>query len=461
MTITALPVDVGHVLKGQYVPGGEIEHCSSVGPFLTPALNVDELIWLRTERGPAFDVPMAEILDFLQETGKRLTLKTNGPLRESLRGATAFSPLSARVLENTYRALPSFFERSAMELQVESQVGIDAIDGWRTVSDWNGEPRGHVRAFPPRLVHMLAGNAVGVTAVSIVRSALTKGVHLLKLPSNDLFTATAILRTMADVDPTHPVVRSFSAVYWQGGDVSIESAIYRPQYFDKIVAWGGEAAVRHVQKYVGPGLELVAFDPKVSISIIGHEAFETEEVLREVASAAATDVAVLNQDACVSSRHQFVEASIEDTDRYCSLLADELAVDRETSDSIAQPPPAELREELSILQFLEPEYKVFGKDDGSGIVVRSLEPVEFALTSKTVNVIPVKNVGDAVPYANVATQTVGVFPSERKAELRDGLAGAGVQRLVQLGHASREVPAMPHDGMYPLQRLVRWIADED
>jgi hypothetical protein len=37
--------------------------------------------------------------------------------------------------------------------------------------------------------------------VSIVRGALTKGVHLLKLPSNDLFSATAILRAMAAVAP--------------------------------------------------------------------------------------------------------------------------------------------------------------------------------------------------------------------------------------------------------------------
>ena len=42
---------------------------------------------------------------------------------------------------------------------------------------------------------------------TIVRGALTKGVHLLKLPSNDLFTATAMLRTIAEIAPDHPITR--------------------------------------------------------------------------------------------------------------------------------------------------------------------------------------------------------------------------------------------------------------
>ena len=48
--------------------------------------------------------------------------------------------------------------------------------------------------------------------------------------------------TMADVDASHPVVRSMTAVYWQGGNETIERTLYRPQYFDKIVAWGGGPA---------------------------------------------------------------------------------------------------------------------------------------------------------------------------------------------------------------------------
>ena len=81
--------------------------------------------------------------------------------------------------------------------------GADVLDGWREVVTGYGQ-QARVRAFPPRLVHILAGNAPGVSVLSIMRGALVKGVHLLKLPSNDLFTATAVLKTMAAAAPNHP-----------------------------------------------------------------------------------------------------------------------------------------------------------------------------------------------------------------------------------------------------------------
>ncbi len=81
---------------------------------------------------------------------------------------------------------------------------------------------------------------------------MVKGIGLFKMPSSDPFTTVAVLRTMAEIDPNHPVVQSMSAVYWAGGDETIERTIYRPQYFDKIVAWGGGPAINNVVKYPGP-----------------------------------------------------------------------------------------------------------------------------------------------------------------------------------------------------------------
>jgi hypothetical protein len=82
----------------------------------------------------------------------------------------------------------------------------------------------------------------GMGIRSIAQSALVKSVSLFKMPSADPFSTVAFLRTMADIDPEHPLVKSMSAVYWRGGDDAVERVLYRPQYFDKLVAWG--AAMR-------------------------------------------------------------------------------------------------------------------------------------------------------------------------------------------------------------------------
>src|SRR3546814_17011466 len=61
---------------------------------------------------------------------------------------------------------------------------LDTVDGWRERVVQGRKVS--IRAFPPRIVHILAGNAPIVPPITIVRGAITKGVHLMKMPSNDM-----------------------------------------------------------------------------------------------------------------------------------------------------------------------------------------------------------------------------------------------------------------------------------
>src|SRR5262249_43038120 len=140
-------------------------------------------------------------------------------------------------------------------------------------------------------------------------------------------------------------------------DSAVESVLYRPQFFDKLVAWGGGDAIANVQKYLSPGLELIALDPKTSISAIGREAFASDEALARAVAAAAYDVG--SQEACASSRVQFVEASIEQADRYCAALLEQLHVQASEAGG-GRPTPPDLHEQVQALRLLEPEYRVWG-----------------------------------------------------------------------------------------------------
>jgi len=448
-------VVVPHVIKGRLIAGDGARY----GAFATPALDIDALVWPRSEPGPAFSTPLKEIIDLLVATGERMQSDPSGVMAEAYAAMADVGDLDRGVLKRAYDGLPHLFAKDWLKFLVEGEVGEDILDGWRRVTDPSGRTSRY-RAFPPRLVHVLAGNAPGVAAISIIRGALTKGVNLLKLPSNDLFTATAILRTMAEVDPDHPVVKSFSAVYWKGGDERVEKYLLRPIFFDKLVAWGGEGSLRSAKKYVGPGFELVAFDPKTSISMIGREAFDTPETLAEVAEAAATDSCLYDQSACTSSRFQFLEATMEEAETYCALLQAALGKERLTASSAGVRMPPALREDIDALRSLEPFYKVWGQSDGRGVVILSEDPVDFHPEAKTVNVVVVDRLEDALRHTSVATQTVGVYPAARKLDLSEKLAAAGAQRIVTLGSALGGGVGIPHDGFFPLHRLVRWITDE-
>jgi hypothetical protein len=460
-TAVLTKIKVPHFVRGRVVWGEGREYLSrDFGvPFVTPDLKFNELFPTRAEPGPAFDVPISDIIDFLVEVAGHLALEKNAYLQESMEMTLKVSALPRRVVENSFGA-PWFVRRDALMHALKRTFADPAVlDGWVDNADPFGN-RSKIRAFPPRLVHMLAGNSTSGAFTSIMDGALSKAVNLYKMPSSDPFTAVAVLRTMADIDPKHPIVRSASAVYWRGGDKAVENVVYRPQYFDKLVAWGGGDAINNAAKYVGPGFQLIAFDPKVSMAIIGREAFESQSILEEVADLAAEDATIFNQDACVSPRQIFVEAEIEQVDRFCEALCRKLGVDRALGSAIGPKTPNEIREVVDGVRLLEPDYRVWGEFDGSGLVVRSPEPLDFHPTAKTVNVIQVAKMGDAAAFATVATQTVGVYPTHRKPEVRDRLASAGVQRVVRLGSALKATMGGPQDGMYPLHRMMNWVHDD-
>jgi hypothetical protein len=454
-TLPGLATAVPHVVKGRI----DTDAGESYRDFRTPRIELDDLAWPRHQPGPAFSLPIRDVIDFLVEVGAALDYDKNEFLQEALEHSLAHNTLERRILETTYRSLPFFFIRDNLEFQVEQEIGWEAIDGWQEIPRPSGHP-GRVRAFPPRLVHVIAGNTPAVAVTTIVRGALSKGVNLIKVPANDLFTAAAILRTMSRIDPDHPTLQSFSAVYWKGGDTRIESAIMRPQFFDKLVVWGGDSAVANALRYAGPGFEIVSFDPKVSVSMVGREIYTDEALLDDAAERAAIDVSLFNQDACAASRYVYAEGDIDDVDRFSEKLLGQLVRERPLSSAVAAPLSNELRDEVGVLKTLEPIYRVWGDFSGAGLVVRSEDPVDFYPVSKTVNVVAVESLEDAVRYTNVATQTVGIFPPQRAAALRDALASMGVQRVVTLGEVAQSVEGLPHDGFYPIRRMMRWVLDD-
>jgi hypothetical protein len=449
-------------LRGELLEGQSAVHRSrDLGvDFTTPALALDRVVHPRTEVPPLLNVPLDEIIDFLVETGERIRDPRNIFVQECIELMTATHVLPSAVLHEQVMGAAAYLDKRLLHTVVEQNFPDPrALDEWVPKQDFTGR-KSFVRAFAPRLIHVLPGNSPGVAVKSIAQGAMVKAINLFKMSSSDPFTTVAILRTMAEIDPNHAIVKSMSAVYWRGGDDTVERVLYRPQYFDKIVAWGGGDAINNVIKYLGPGFQLVSFDPKTSISMVGKEAFASEDALDAAAELAAGDVMVLNQEACVASRFLYVEANESDADRFCERLHARI-VAKAAASGDTRPLDRDLREEIDSLMMLDDEFGVWGSTDGKGLVIRSEEPVDFHPINKTANVVRVDSLDDAVRYVNVATQTVGFSPAERMPEYRDRLASGGAQRIVRLGDAGPSTIGNPHDAMYPLHRFVHWMAHED
>ena len=96
---------------------------------------------------------------------------------------------------------------------------------------------------------------------------------------------------------------------------------------------------------------------------------------------------------------------------------------------------------------------------------KSTCPIDLseAGVARTVNVVPVRDLHEATRYVDTSTQTVGVYPDERRAGVRDAMCASGAQRIVALGASIGTEPphGRPHDGFNVLHRMVRWVVEEE
>jgi Acyl-CoA reductase (LuxC) len=231
---------VPFVVRGQVVTDEGAEHLIPNGRLVTP----DPVLWAKQvvhlgRRGLAdlHELSFDEILDFLAELGQRLRLDTNVYLQEAFEHSVRASRLTPRLLRTIYeQQLDYFFRPEILRDAAERRIGIRYLEGWVQETGPDGR-RVRVRAYGARTTHIVAGNSPGVSAVTIVRNAMTRGDAVIKAPSNDPMTAVAIVRTMAEMAPDHPLVRHLSVMYWKGGDRSVEEVLLRHPAMDKVVVW--------------------------------------------------------------------------------------------------------------------------------------------------------------------------------------------------------------------------------
>jgi hypothetical protein len=212
------------------------------------------------------------------------------------------------------------------------------------------------------------------------------------------------------------------------------------------------------------------------MSVIGKAALESEAAMEEAALGVAVIAGFYNQTACANTRVVYVEsgadeASLERVVAFGRKVAAAYRLLPPVMSTPAEAPNGDLEAELEAAALEEDFYHVEGDTLGGGVVVsRFPDRVDFydKLNNRVVNIVPVPDLLDVVKWCDDTTQTVGVYPESLRERLLDPFALAGVQRLValkggdpmRLFHDMHTLPpGMPHDGIEPMRRNVRWVID--
>jgi Acyl-CoA reductase (LuxC) len=250
------------------------------------------------------------------------------------------------------------------------------------------------RAFGSRGLHIVAGNGPGLGVVTLARTAITRSDCIIKAPSNDPFTSAVLAMTMCDMAPDHPITKHFAVAYWRGGDAEVEDKLYQPHNIDEITAWGGLAGLKHVTKYLQPGLELIALDPLTSISIVGPEALEGGEQMNEAARRLAIDIGAGNQLGCASSRVTYVLTGshpdgVERVIEFGKVVYQAIMDLPPTFSTVPKSYDKELKAHVDALRLDDEWYEVIGgsRDQGAIIVSKLPRKVDCPayLTDRTAN----------------------------------------------------------------------------
>jgi hypothetical protein len=415
-----------------------------------------------------YELSFDDILDYLNELYQRMAFGQNHYLQEAFELARNTSGLTEPLLRRTYQLMRDCFEPGFAREFADSSIGIPYLEGWVSKRMSNGAIAS-VRAIGARAVHVVAGNSPLVSSMTVMRNAVLRSDAIIKTPSNDPLTAAACARTMIEMAPDHPITRHLSVAYWKGGDAGFEDILYQPKNIEKIIAWGGFASITHIAKYIQPGIDLITLDPKLSSSIIGRAAFESEALMADAAKRMAIDFGSNNQEGCLNARVVYIETGtdkdgVAKANKFGQMVYDELqALPPALSTPVAKVDP-QLAEEIQSLKMMSDDHRIIGGGvKGAIIVSQNGEPVDFAriLANRVGNLVPVDDLEVPIKSVTAYTQTIGIYPDSLKAKLRDRLAFHGAQRFVSLGYAARMSYAGPHDGLEPLRRMCKWVIEEE
>jgi len=295
-----------------------------------------------------------------------------------------------------------------------------------------------------------------VPLISALRLILTKSAGVIKFPFEVTLPGALLSLAAYAAAPDHPLTQNLSAVYWQGGDESVENVLLMPGAFDRVVVWGAPQAVASVQSR-SLYTRVISFNPRYGISLIGQEAFAGD--LGEVAFFGAMDTMIYNQKACNASQVHYVEGDLEQARNYARHLRETLAHWDAAAPQFVPPPVRGQLKRLRRGKYSRAEW-LLNQTDGefaSGVVII---PDEFDIldhpTCRLVVVRPVERLEAALQYLHAGVAMVGIYPESRREALRDAIATRGVSSIYPLGQCERVFPGFPQDGMFVLSELVDW-----
>jgi len=409
----------------------------------------------------------ASILRSLDRVATRF-LDSRDPARCSavaaLERAGRFStPMIERCLDDAFTPLV----RGGLRKWLTAELGsASALDRPTTVG-------GAMRAAhgPEWMLHVYAGNVPTVPIWPLLSAPLLKSALLAKTSSQEPILAPLLARTIAEVDPE--IGECLAVVWWKGGAAELDRAALSDA--PAVLAFGGDVAMASVARQARPGAALVLHGPKLSIGYIGRHAL-TRSALPKLTARAALDVALYDQQGCLSPHAYYVErrGAVSPVD-FAAALGDALESfawtlpRREpTATEAAAIQMARAQARFNAAAGGERAYRggVFASPGGTHwtVVCENGARFEPGPAHRSVRVHAIESPEEferaIAPDARYVEALALEEAGPRRASLAARFAAMGLPRIAAVGALQQPSPLSTHGGVGRLRPFVTWTTVE-
>ncbi|CDN25665.1 acyl-CoA reductase [Limosilactobacillus fermentum] len=468
-TIKVIPVDIFKMPRGitltnfgyQTITIGQLDY-SLRFPIVTPDAIVEIKDRLRHNQAAYLShLTVAEIISKIDQAVNLWTHPDYPQRRLAMKLLPQITGYNAETVELEIKRFIRVFRKKELMRFVDSELDQPEI-----LDDFHPQKSGSMtKAFGPETTfHVFSGNIPGLQIWSLIMATIVKSASLGKTSMSEPLFPVLFAQSLAEVSPE--LADCLAILPWKGGTMNLEEAATSAT--DATIVYGSDKAVDAIKELVPKSKIFLHYGYKISFSMIGREALTPEYYLQTVKQA-IEDVAVYDQQSCLSAQTIFVEKGGSTSPmNVAKLLASELAnyqLKRPRAELTNEQAAAvvRLRNDYQLKALNDSDVQVFASDGNTDwtVVYHAHPGFINSPLNRTIHVYAIDELEQVPEYLQPFKQYLqscglAVKPT-RLFSLANQLGRAGINRISALGEMTRAKPGWHHDGHFNLLDLLRFI----
>lgn len=352
--------------------------------------------------------------------------------------------------EEYVRVTLNSLHRDSLLKKVHIELGDDPFT-WKKVDEGIKE-KNHPLGV---IMHIGAGNTLGLSAFSVIEGLLTGNINILKLPENERGLSIKLLMRLIQIEPRlkpYIYVLDISSKNKEVISKLVEVA-------NAIVVWGSDEAIKGIRQLAPPSLPIIEWGHRLSFAY-----FTQNENYEKDLHGLAKDICLTDQLYCSSPQCVFYETSnTEELDSFANRLAKHIGNVTKQYPSATRPIDVQaqitLIHELIKMEEILNEKRLIADDKKQyGVMIDYNTELKASPLYRNIWVMPIKreNLLEVLRTHKGYLQTVGLSCNNSEfEELSKIFYAAGINRITICGNMSSNYSGEPHDGDYALRRYVR------